>query len=99
MPKPHVYMREVTSKEKDYREVINTVSRGINFVTFVDQKAVWMMSTTHDVVYQPPCWRDAVTRSNVSSHLSRVSEDGWIEISFPQLSWDYNHHMNSSDVC
>jgi hypothetical protein len=99
MPKPHIYMREVTSKEKDYGEVINTVSRGINFVTFVDKKAVWMMSTTHDVANQPPCWRDAVTRSNVSSHLSRVSEDGCIKIPFPQLSWDYNHHMNSSDVC
>ena len=40
MPKPYVYMREVTSKEKDYGELINTVSRGINFVTFIDKKAV-----------------------------------------------------------
>jgi hypothetical protein len=40
IPKPHVYMREVTSKKKDYVETINTVSRGvsINYTTLSTSK-------------------------------------------------------------
>jgi hypothetical protein len=55
MPKPHIRMREVASKEKNYGEIINTTGQGINFVSFVDKKVVWMMSTVHDVVNQPSC--------------------------------------------
>jgi Transposase IS4 len=99
MPAPHVRMREVATKERHYGESMNTVGRGINFVTFVDKKAVWMMTTVHDVANQLPCWRDAKTRTKISHHLGRETMDGGLEVPFPQLSFDYNHNMNGSDVC
>jgi hypothetical protein len=50
MPKPYIRMRKVVSKEKNYGEIINTIGQGINFVSFVSKKVVWMMSTVHDVI-------------------------------------------------
>jgi hypothetical protein len=56
MPRPHVKMREVCTKEANYGEIVNTVGKGgVNFITFVDQKAVWMMSTVHNAVNNPWC--------------------------------------------
>jgi Transposase IS4 len=99
MPKPHIRMREVASKEKNYGEMINTTGQGINFVSFVDKKVVWMMSTVHDVANQPSCWRSTLDRSKVSHHLARETVDGGLEIPYPQLSEDYNNNMGSCDLC
>ena len=38
MPVPYIRMREVTSKEKNYSEIINTTGQGINFISFVNKK-------------------------------------------------------------
>jgi hypothetical protein len=92
-------MREVASKEKNYGEVINTTGQGINFVSFVDKKVVWMMSTVHDVANQPSCWRSTLHRSKVSHHLAREAVEGGLEIPYPQLSKDYNNNMGSCDSC
>lgn len=91
----------VARKEKNYGECVNTViSEGrINCITFVDQGAVWMMSTVHDSANEPPCWRPLVKRKGVSEHLARQSDSGDIEIPYPQISHDYNHNMNGSDLC
>jgi Transposase IS4 len=99
MPAPHVRMREVASKEKNYGEIINTTGQGINYVSFVDKKVVWMMTTVHDVANQPSCWRPTQDRSKVSHHLARETVDGGIEIPYPQLSEDYNNNMGSCDLC
>jgi Transposase IS4 len=100
MPKPHIVMDKVCSKERNYGEVVNSVGKhGVNFITYVDQGAVWMMSTTHNVANDPTCWRDSIKRPKASDHLARTSIDGGIELPFPQISYDYNHHMNGSDLC
>jgi hypothetical protein len=96
MPKPHVFLSQVASKENNYGEIVNTVGRGINFVTFIDQGAVWMMSTVHDVANQPPRSRDIALRPTASTHLA-LDEAG-TQIPYHQISYDYNHKMNGSDV-
>jgi hypothetical protein len=66
VPDAHIALRGLTSKEKDYGEQVNTVCGGVNCMTFVDQKAVWMMSTVHDTANEAPCWRDAIQRPTAS---------------------------------
>ena len=101
MPRPHILIDKVATKEKNYGEVVNTVvSQGrINCITFVDNGAVWMMSTVHDTANEPPCWRAVSSRKNPSIHLARTAISGDIEIPYPQISDDYNHQMNGSDLC
>jgi hypothetical protein len=67
---PHLAMDLIASKEKHYGEIINTVGKGINYITYIDQDAVWMLSTVHDVANQPPCWRPAENRVHASHHLA-----------------------------
>jgi hypothetical protein len=74
VPDAHVALRDLTSKEKDYGEQVNTVCGGVNCVTFVDQKAVWMMSTVHDTANEAPCWRDAVQRSTASQKFATFAD-------------------------
>jgi Transposase IS4 len=99
MPIPHIRMREVASKEKNYGEIINTTGQGINYVSFVDKKVVWMMTTVHDVANQPSCWRPTHDRSKISHHLAREAVDGGLELPYPQVSEDYNNNMGSCDLC
>jgi Transposase IS4 len=101
IPKPHIMIDKVATKEKNYGEVVNTViSRGnINCITFIDNGAVWMMSTVHDVANEPTYWRPISNRRNPSDHLARTTPNGDIEIPYPKISHDYNHQMNGSDLC
>ena len=64
IPLPHVLLDKVATIEKNYGEIVNTVvSDGrVNCITFIDQGAVWMMSTVHDAANQPPCYRPIVKR-------------------------------------
>jgi hypothetical protein len=49
MTTPHLAMDKVCPKHKNYGEVINTVGKGVSYITYIDQDAVWMLSTTHDI--------------------------------------------------
>ena len=49
MPAQQVLLRECTDKATDYGLMVNSAFDGVNHVTFVDQKAVHMMTTVHDV--------------------------------------------------
>jgi hypothetical protein len=97
MPKQHILLRDCTTKKKDYGLICNSVVSGVNQVTYVDQKAVHMMTTAHDVVHEELCWRDASTRRKVSLERARETA-GRTELPYPQVSHDYNHNMNSCDV-
>ena len=97
MPKQHIQLRECTDKKSDYGLVCNSVFGGVNHVTFIDQKAVHMMTTAHDIVNQDPYWRDAKTRRNACLTRSRETA-GRTELPYPQLSHDYNNNMNSCDL-
>jgi hypothetical protein len=97
MPKPHLFLDKVCTKEKNYGEMVNTVGNGINYITFVDQGAVWMMSTVHDVANQPPGTRDISLRPTASTHLATETLNG-TQIPYHQISYEYNHEMNGSDV-
>jgi hypothetical protein len=57
MPLSHILLDSVATKERDYGEIVNTViAEGrINCITFIDQGAVWMMSTIHDTANEPTC--------------------------------------------
>jgi hypothetical protein len=101
MPRPHIIIDKVATKEKNYGEVVNTVvSNGrVNCVTFIDNGAVWMMSTVHDTANEPACWRPVFDRKNPSLHLSRTTPAGEVEVPYPKISHDYNHQMNGSDLC
>lgn len=101
MPRPHIRMREVCTKEANHGEIVNTVGKGrVNFITFVDQKAVWMMSTVHDVANEPWCWRPSTKRSKkTSTKYARTSIDGELQLRYPLVSYEYNHGMNGSDLC
>lgn len=97
MPTQHILLRDCTDKSTDYGLTCNSVYGGVNHVTFVDQKAVHMMTTAHDVKNQPPAWREASTRRNACLERSR-ERSGRTELPYPQLSHDYNQGMNSCDV-
>jgi hypothetical protein len=99
MPLPHILLDSMASKEKNYGEYVNTVVADgkINCITFIDQGAVWMMSTVHDVANQEPCWRLAIKRKTASHHLARESTNG-VQLPYPQISYDYNHFINGSDL-
>lgn len=97
MPKQHIQLRDCTDKQTDYGLVCNSVFGGVNHVTFVDQKAVHMMTTAHDVVREDPHWREAKTRRDASLQRARETA-GRTELPYPQLSHDYNQGMNSCDV-
>lgn len=64
MPAQQVLLRGCTDKTIDYGILCNSVYGGVNHVTFVDQKAIQMMTTTHDLKNQQPSWREARTRRN-----------------------------------
>jgi Transposase IS4 len=97
MPAQQVLLRECTDKATDYGLLCNSVYGDVNHVTFVDQKAVHMMTTTYDVKNEEFAWRDAATRRNAC--LDRAREKaGRTELPYPQLSHDYNQGMNSCDV-
>jgi hypothetical protein len=97
MPAQQVLLRDCTDKATDYGLLCNSVFNGVNHVTFVDQKAVHMMTTTHDVKNEELAWRDARTRRNACLTRSR-EKAGRTELPYPQISHDYNHDMNSCDV-
>ena len=97
MPAQQVLLRDCTNKAMDYGLLCNSVYGGVNHVTFVDQKAVHMMTTAHDVKNEEPAWRDATTRRNACLERSR-EQAGRTELPYPQLSQDYNKGMNSCDV-
>lgn len=87
-------MDKVASKEKNYGEIVNTViSAGrVNCITFIDQGAVWIMSTIHDAANDLPCWRPICTRANASTHLARINPlTSEVELLYPKISDDYNH--------
>lgn len=97
IPAQQIMLRDCTDKATDYGLLCNSVYDGVNHVTFVDQKAVHMMTTTHDVKNEELAWRDAATRRNAC--LDRAREKaGRTELPYPQLSHDYNQGMNSCDV-
>jgi hypothetical protein len=98
MPKAHLLLDRVCSKERNYGEIVNTVGKGVNFITFIDQGAVWMMSTVHDVANQPAGWRPLYKRPEASTHLANESILGETQIPYHQISFEYNHEMNGSDV-
>jgi hypothetical protein len=97
MPKQHIQLRDCTDKKTDYGLVCNSVFGGVNHVTFIDQKAVHMMTTAHDVVNEDPHWRDAKTRRDACRTRARETA-GRTELPYPQLSHDYNNNMNSCDL-
>jgi Transposase IS4 len=97
MPAQQVLLRDCTTKSEDYGLLCNTVYNSVNHVTFVDQKAVHMMTTAHDVKNDELAWRDACTRRNACLERSRETA-GRTELPYPQLSEDYNQGMNSCDV-
>jgi hypothetical protein len=97
MAKQHILLRDCTDKKQDYGLICNSVVSGVNQVTFIDQKAVHMMTTAHDVINEDPHWRDASTRRKVSLQRARETA-GQTELPYPQVSHDYNHGMNSCDV-
>ena len=56
MPKPHIVMHKVCSKERNYGEIVNSVGKhGVNFITYVDQGAVWIILITHNITNNPTC--------------------------------------------
>jgi hypothetical protein len=97
MPKQHIQLRDCTDKKTDYGLVCNSVFGGVNHVTFIDQQAVHMMTTAHDVVNEDPHWRDAKTRRDTCRTRARETA-GRTELPYPQLSHDYNNNMNSCDL-
>jgi hypothetical protein len=46
---PDILIDKIATRGRDYGEIANSVGRGINYCTFIDNGAVWMMSTVHDV--------------------------------------------------
>jgi hypothetical protein len=56
------------------------------------------MSTVHDVVNEPPCWRPIEKRPTASTQFAQSTVDGSTEIPYPQINFDYNHNMNGSDL-
>jgi hypothetical protein len=97
MPVQQILLRECTDKALDYGLICNSVFDGVNHVTFVDQKAVNMMTTVHDVKNEPLAWRDARTRRKACRTRSR-EKSGRTELPYLKLSHDYNQGMNSCDV-
>ena len=82
MPAQHVFLRDCTDKSTDYGLVCNSVYGGVNHITFVNQKAVHMITTAHDVKNQPPYWREAAARRN--AYLTRSREkSGRTELPYP----------------
>jgi hypothetical protein len=97
MPIQHILLRDCTDKSTDYGLLCNSVFGGVNHVTFVDQKAVHMMTTAHDVKHQELAWRDVRSRRNACLERAR-ERSGRTELPYPQLSYDYNNNMNSCDL-
>jgi hypothetical protein len=97
MPLQQILLRDCTDKSTDYGLLCNSVFDGVNHVTFVDQKAVHMMTTSHDVRNNELAWRDVRTRRNACLTRSR-EKAGRTELPYPRLSYDYNHSMNSCDL-
>jgi transposase IS4-like protein len=99
IPKEHLYLRDVTTKEKDYGLQCNSVVEGVNCLTFVDQKAIWLLTTCHDTANDPLCWRLLIKRPGASQAKAETGDDDKWYLPFPQVCHDYNHGMNGADVC
>lgn len=97
MPAQQVLLKDCTDKTTGSGLTCNSVFDGVNHVTFVDQKAVNMMTTVHDVKNEELAWRDVRTRRNACLKRSR-EKSGRTELPYPKLSHDYNQGMNSCDV-
>jgi hypothetical protein len=53
MPAQQILLREYTDKLIDYGLICNSVFDGVNHVTFINQKAVHIITTVHDVKNEP----------------------------------------------
>ena len=97
IPAQQIYLHACTDKSTDYGLLVNSVYSSVNHVTFVDQKAVHMITTAHDVKNEPFAWRDASSRRN-ACHKRAREEAGRTELPYPKLSHDCNQGMNSCDL-
>jgi hypothetical protein len=99
VPDAHITLRGLTTKEKDYGEQVNTVCGEVNCMTFIDQKAVWMMSTVHDVANQPPCWRDAVKRPTAShKYANYVQQTDTTITDYSQASTKFSRTTTTGEI-
>jgi hypothetical protein len=68
-------------------------------MTFIDQKAVWMMSTVHDVANQPPCWRDAVKRPTAShKYANYVQQTDTTITDYSQASTKFSRTTTTGEI-
>ena len=63
-------MRDATSKEKNYSLIYNKVWEGVNYLSFVDMKATWIIITIHDMANEESLIKPLKKRSGALKEVA-----------------------------
>ena len=76
----------------------NKVWEGVNCLFFVDMKAIWIMTTMHDVVNEELLTKPIEKRPGASKEVVIYNDEGNPVLPFPRVLDDYNQGMGGCDI-
>ena len=91
-------MRDATSKEKNYSLIYNKVWEGVNYLSFVDMKATWIMITIHDVTNKKSLIKPLEKRPGALKEVVIHDDQGNLALPFPKVLDNYNKGMGGCNI-
>ena len=67
-------------------------------LSFVDMKAIWIMTTIHDVIHEALLTKPIKKRPGASKEVIIHDDEGNLALPFPQVLNDYNQGMGDYNV-
>ena len=98
IPAELILLREAIIKEKNYSLMYNKVWEGVNYLSFVDMKATWIMTIIHDVVNQELLIKPLEKRPRAFREIIIHDDEGNPALSFSRVLDDYNKGMGGCDI-
>ena len=83
IPTELILLRDATTKEKNYSLMYNKVWEGVNCLSFVDIKAIWIMTTIHDVINEEILTKPVEKRPGASKEVVIYNDNGNTALPFP----------------
>ena len=76
----------------------NKVWEGVNYLSIMDMKAIWMMITIHDVINEELLIKPLEKRPGVSNEIIIYNDKENPVLSFPQVLNDYNKGISDYNI-
>ena len=76
----------------------NKIWEGASYLSFIDMKATWIMTTIHDVIHEALLIKPIKKRPGASKEIIIHNDEGNLALPFPQVLNDYNQGIGDCDV-